>query len=63
MKSLKGIGDGSPRMDGLKKAVLLIRIGQHAGVIFAEDSITVPRDEAIDPISKRPRYHSCDGRK
>ena len=47
----------------IKKPVPLIRIRQHAGVVFSKDVITIARDEAIDNISQRARDNASDPRK
>ena len=41
----------------------LIRIRQHASVIFSEDTMTIGRDEAIDQIAQRARYDPAYRRK
>jgi len=37
----------------IEKSAPLFRVGEHAGVVFAKDAITVSSDEAIDNIAKR----------
>ena len=36
----------------IEKSVPLFWVGQHAGVVFAKDAITILGDEAVDDIAK-----------
>ena len=44
----------------IKKPIPLIRIGEHAGVVFSEYAITICSYKAIDQIAKWARYDAGD---
>jgi hypothetical protein len=45
----------------IEKSAPLFWVGEHAGVVFAEDAVTVLCDEAVDEIAKRAGNDSRQG--